>query len=207
MLILSKPTATLEQCLTWAKNKKATDLFIELVPKLYSIAEKEGVNPVLVVVQCAKETGYCRFGGVLDSSFKNTCGLKIPQGGGCTDPNAHMRFETWEDGILAQVEHLALYAGKENYPLDNPKDPRHFEYLLGTAPYVVNLSGNWAGGTYGEDLVKMIKEVEETKVIETPATDQVLHEIEELKKENSNLKDKQEKLKKKIAEMLEILQN
>lgn len=163
MLILNNPTATLSQCISWAKSKKASELFMDILPILYNTGVKEGIDPTLVVVQCAKETGYCKFGGVLDASFKNTCGLKVPQGGGCTDPNAHMRFNTWEDGVLAQVQHLALYSGKEGYPLKNPIDPRHFSYLHGKCKTVESLSGNWAGATYGQDLVKMMNDVINTK--------------------------------------------
>lgn len=166
MNILSKPTSTLAQCIQWAKNKKASQLFLDIVPILYNTAVKEGVDPTLVVAQCAKETGYCKFGGVLDASFKNTCGLKISKGGNCSDPNAHMRFKSWEDGALAQVQHLALYAGKQGYPLANPIDPRHFSYIKGKCKTVESLSNNWAGATYGQDIVRMMKEIINTSVEE-----------------------------------------
>ena len=178
MNILSKPTSTLGQCVQWARNKKAPELFMSIIPILYNTAEANGVDPTLVVAQCAKETGYCKFGGVLDASFKNTCGLKTPAGGSCTDPNAHTRFASWEDGALAQVQHLALYAGKAGYPLANPVDPRHFKYLFGKCPSVESLSGNWAGKTYGQDLVKMMKDI-----INTPSDPRV-DEVEKIKKEN-----------------------
>lgn len=157
--ILSKPTSTYEQCKKWAESKKTSALFMEILPILYNTAVENGVDPTLVVAQCAKETGYCRFGGVLDASFKNTCGLKTPGGGGDKDKNAHTRFNSWEDGALAQVQHLALYAGKEGYPLSNPKDPRHFSDLFGKCKTVKSLSNNWAGSGYGEDLEKMMKEI------------------------------------------------
>ena len=163
MNILSRPTSTLAQCLQWAINKKAPDLFLTIVPILYNTAHAEGVDPTLVVAQCAKETGFCKFGGVLDASFKNTCGLKTTKGGGCKDPNAHTRFKSWSDGAKAQVQHLALYAGKSGYPLKNPTDPRHFPSLFGKCKTVESLSGNWAGATYGQDLVKMMKEIRNIK--------------------------------------------
>lgn len=157
--ILLKPTSTYEQCKKWAESKNASDLFMEILPILYNTAVENGVDPTLVVAQCAKETGYCKFGGVLDASFKNPCGLKTPGGGGDKDKNAHTRFDSWEDGVLAQVQHLALYAGKDGYPLSNPKDPRHFADLFGKCKTVKSLSNNWAGSGYGEDLEKMMKEI------------------------------------------------
>ncbi|MBH7767244.1 cell wall-binding repeat-containing protein [Clostridioides difficile] len=161
--ILGQPTASLEACLKWAKSKKANDLFIELIPILYDTAVQEGVNPVLAVAQSAKETGFCNFGGVLDASFKNPCGLKTSVGGSDTDKNAHSRFDTWEEGILAQIQHLCLYAGQDGYPLSNPVDPRYEKSLFGKAKTVESLSNNWAGGQYGQDLVRMMGEIEATK--------------------------------------------
>lgn len=161
--ILGQPTASLEACLKWAKSKKANDLFIELIPILYDTAVQEGVNPVLAVAQSAKETGFCNFGGVLDASFKNPCGLKTSVGGSDTDKNAHSRFDTWEEGILAQIQHLCLYVGQDGYPLSNPVDPRHEKSLFGKAKTVESLSNNWAGGQYGQDLVRMMGEIEATK--------------------------------------------
>lgn len=212
MNILNNPTSSLNQCITWAKGKKATELFISLVPTLYKVAEQEGVDPTLVVVQCAKETGYCTYNGVLDESFKNTCGLKTPKGGDCDDPNAHTRFDSWEDGTLAQVQHLALYAGKEGYPLDNPIDPRHFKYLFGKCTTVESLSGNWAGMTYGQDLIRMMNEVinTESEIFEEEVVEETVHDdcyehlreiiqsqeelIEVLKSENISLVEKLNKI-------------
>lgn len=164
-LILSKATATIKQMQEWAKSKKANKLFIDLAPTFYNVATKAGVNPVLVYAQSAKETGYMKFGGVLNASFNNPCGLKTTQGGGDKDPNAHHRFKTWAEGIQAQVDHLALYAGAVGYPKLKTPDPRHYPYLKGTAPTVESLSGKWAPDSmYGTDIVKMIKEVEATPI-------------------------------------------
>lgn len=204
MNILNTSKVSVGQCVQWAKNKKATELFISIVPILHSTAVKEGVDPVLVVAQCAKETGYCRFGGVLDASFKNTCGLKIPQGGGCTDPNAHMRFNSWEDGALAQVQHLALYAGKKGYPLANPIDPRHFSYLHGKCKTVASLSGNWAGATYGQDLEKMMNDIINTKYVEESCSCNLEGQVKKLTEENDKLKKEVSDLKKKLTDISNI---
>ena len=177
MNILTKPTASFEQCKEWAIQKNASEEYMDILPWLYDISIQYGVNPVITVVQCAKETGYCKFGGVLDASFKNSCGLKTPSGGGDYDPEAHTRFNSWEEGIAAQVQHLCLYAGQEGFPLQNPNDPRHFPYLLGRCTTVEGLSGNWAGAGYGERLIEMCKEVEliETQKVNEPC---ILENIE-----------------------------
>lgn len=203
MLILNKPTSTYLQCKKWAESKNPNPLFLEILPKLYNIAIENDIDPTLVVAQCAKETGYCRFGGVLDASFKNPCGLKITQGGGNYDPNAHKRFDSWDDGINAQCQHLALYAGKEGYPLSNPLDPRHFPYLLGKCKTVESLSGNWAGKTYGQDLVVMMKQIINTKLDEVEKLEimvEILNSI--IDEKDKIIKELQEKLNK-IKDILE----
>jgi len=129
--IIGKATATAAQAKAWAKNLKAADCFIELADKFWEIAGAVGVNPVVAYCQSAKETGYGKFGGVLDATYFNTCGLKNTAGGGDYDKEAHKRFASWQEGIAAQVDHLALYAGASGYPKKDTPDPRHFDYLLG----------------------------------------------------------------------------
>lgn len=161
--IMSKTTATIEQMEEWAKKKGANQLFVDLAPLFYQISSGAGVNPLVTYTQSAKETGYMKFGGVLNASYKNPCGLKVEEGGGDKDPAAHKRFSSWEEGIRAQVDHLALYAGAVGYPKQNTPDPRHFSFIKGKATTVESLSGNWAPSpTYGSDIAKMIKEVEST---------------------------------------------
>ena len=108
--IMGKATATAAQAAEWAKKNGATELFISLAETFWKIAQAAGVNPVVAYAQSAKETGYGHFKGVLDASFKNPCGMKTKSGGANNDPNAHQRFSTWEEGIQAQIDHLALYA-------------------------------------------------------------------------------------------------
>ncbi len=161
--IMSKTKATVEQMQEWARKKGSNPLFVDLVPTFYVISERVGVNPLVTYCQSAKETGYMRFGGVLNATYHNPCGLKITAGGGDKDPSAHQRFKNWEEGIQAQVDHLALYAGADGYPKANTPDPRHFPFIKGSATTVESLGGKWApSATYGQDIVKLMKEVEAT---------------------------------------------
>lgn len=162
MLILGEGTKNATSLKQWAKKRNATQTFINNADLYIKVCKEKGVNWDVAYVQYAKETGYGKFGGVLDESYCNPCGLKNTSGGSCTDPNAHKRFKDWEEGINAHVDHLALYAGKEGYPLYNSPDPRHFPYLFGRCKTVESLSGNWApSSTYGTDLVKMISTIED----------------------------------------------
>lgn len=167
--IIGRATITVEQMKEWAKNKGANKLFIDLAPIFYDISVKAGVNPLVTYCQSAKETGYMKFTGVLNASFNNPCGMKTSKGGGDTDPNAHHRFRNWEEGVQAQVDHLALYAGATGYPKAGSPDPRHFPYLKGNAPTVESLGGKWApSSSYGTDIVKMMKELSATKATAVP---------------------------------------
>ena len=175
--IISNVDVSVESVEAWAKSKNATETFVSLasIYKKYGQA-RGGVNWVLAYVQAAKETGYGRFGGVLDESFHNPCGLKVPSGGDDYDPNAHKRFDNWEQGIIAHLDHLALYAGAKGYPktvyveswkteslsINETYDPRHIGWfgttsgILGKATNAIDLGNKWApSSSYGVDLYRM----------------------------------------------------
>jgi hypothetical protein len=161
--ILNGPTGTLAQMMLWAQNKKSKQFFIDIAPIFYKVATAEGVDPIVVYCQSAKETGYGNFGGTLDESFYNTCGMKTTAGGGDSDTTAHKRFASWEEGIQAQVDHLALYAGAYGYPKKITPDPRHFADIYGSAKTVESLSGRWAASAdYGRDIVKLMDNLKST---------------------------------------------
>ena len=155
--IISKTEVTVKQAEQWAKSKGATDNFVGLAQLYWKYAPSHGnVNPAIAYVQAAKETGYGKFGGVLNESYKNPCGMKTVVGGGDTDPNAHQRFNSWDDGVQAHLDHLALYAGADGYPRSSTYDPRHFVTVKGKAVTVNALGGKWAPSlTYGEEINKL----------------------------------------------------
>ena len=203
MKIINKPTATYKQCEEWIKSKKtANKLALENLPIMWNCAIKNGIDPVVLIAQSMKETGWYNFEGVVPASFHNPCGLKITKGGGDYEVGAHMRFASWEDGIMAQSDHLALYAGGSTVPKYSPecgthqnenckangttKDPRHFTYLFGKCPTVESLGCNWApSASYGTDIVKMINEV---YAIEVPLH---IEEPEPVEKEPVKIPEKQ----------------
>lgn len=155
--IVNQTTTSVSRMENWARSKNANPLFVQLASRFYNAATAAGIDPAVVYCQSALETGFMNFGGVLDETFCNPCGLKNPSGGGDTDPSAHMRFSSWTDGIRAQVDHLALYAGAVGYPNPNSADPRHFPYLFNTAQYVEDLSGKWAPSPgYGQKIIDLM---------------------------------------------------
>ena len=168
--IIGKAEVSKEKMMAWAKNKNNNEEYLFVMDLAWEMAEHLGIRPDVVCCQISKETGYLYKNGSatsLDASFHNPCGLKITQGGGDYVSSAHMKFPSWEHGILAYLDHLALYVGLEGYPLeeDYTLDPRHFTYLKGTVEYVEDLGGKWCPNVeYGKDIVKMVNEIKGTTV-------------------------------------------
>lgn len=156
--ILGSASSTPAAASSWARANGATPTFARLAPIYWQVATARGVRPEVAYALSAKETGFGNFGGVLDPSFKNVCGLKVTSGGGNYDPNAHKRFPSWRAGIAACVDHLALYAGQQGYPKRSTPDPRHFSFLAGRAPTVEALGGKWAPApSYGTSLAGLVR--------------------------------------------------
>ena len=161
--IISTTNISVERAQEWARGNGATQTFISLAPLYEKYAKSRGgINWAIAYVQAAKETGYGRFGGVLDESYHNPCGLKNPTGGDDYDPDAHKKFDNWDQGVIAHLDHLALYAGAQGYPKTNyvdkwkdaelmfneTYDPRHLGWystsLYGISKTINSLGGNWA---------------------------------------------------------------
>jgi N-acetylmuramoyl-L-alanine amidase len=160
LAIINNLPYSVEGMREYARSKKATDKFIEIAEIYGKYASSVGVDPVGAYCQAAKETGFGKFGGVLDESYCNPCGMKKRTGGGDYDKEAHQRFASWEDGVKAHVDHLALYAGASGYPKKDTTDPRHFVSIFGTAKTFEDLTGKWATNPkYGTELIAMVDSV------------------------------------------------
>jgi N-acetylmuramoyl-L-alanine amidase len=158
--ILGPPGASVERAQAWARANGATPTFVRLASLYWRLAPKRGIRPEVAYAQSAKETGFGRFGGVLDASFHNPCGLKRTAGGGNYDRRAHRRFSTWRQGVTAHLDHLALYAGARGYPKRATPDPRHFPFLRGRAPTVQKLGGAWApSASYGREVLVFARQI------------------------------------------------
>ena len=159
--ILGKPTVTVGVGKAWAQSKGATRAFVSLARIYWREGPQRGsVRPEVAYAQAALETNFGRFGGVIDASYRNPCGMKKSSGGDNYDPSAHQRFRTWTEGIRAHLDHLALYTGARGYPRKETFDPRHFPTLLGTAKTVEALGGKWAPSpTYGVKITRYAEEM------------------------------------------------
>jgi len=160
--LLGSALITPEQLKLWARSKGMPEEGIELVDIYYELSQVKGLNPVIQYAQMCYETGWLyknKSAAGIDASYHNPCGLKTTVGGGDYDANAHMRFDTWRDGIDAHTDHSALYAGAPGYPKEITKDPRHFKWIFGRATTVEQLSGNWAPSpTYSLTILRLYNE-------------------------------------------------
>lgn len=185
--IIEEPIDLKNQAKQWAKNKGATETFIGLADLYWELYESRGkVNPIVAYAQAALETGYGKFGGVVDESYKNPCGMKKSKGGDDSSVAAHTKFNTWADGVSAHLDHLALYADANGYPRSDTKDTRHFPYLLGTVKYVEELSGKWATTQdYGLKIIELMFEISNTIVVDNFQS----CKLDDVKAEKPNLDD------------------
>jgi N-acetylmuramoyl-L-alanine amidase len=156
--ILGPATSTLAAVLA-NTDRSATGWFLHAVEELWTAGTLLGVDPVVLAAQAALETGWGKFGGVLDTSFNNTCGLKTARGGGDSDPNAHTRFPDLATGALAHAQHLYAYATARALP-DGIRlvDPRFALVARGSAPTVDRLAGRWAPDPdYGRKITALVR--------------------------------------------------
>ena len=151
-----RPTADRRRVHRWADSKRCAEVFHDIIDAGWDQAGDTGIDAAVFVAQAAKETGFGKFGGVIDASFHNSCGLKTAAGGDNDDPDAHMRFPDWERGTRAHCAHLALYAGAISTARARQLgDPRAVDSIHGVAPTVQELGAKWAPDpAYGRSIVR-----------------------------------------------------
>lgn len=135
------------------KNNK--DFNIEIAKPFFMLAGAYKIDPMRAISQSILETGWFKFD---NSSVKpeqnNYCGLGATGGG-----VSGAAFDTIEDGVKAQLQHLYAYGCKDALPENETiVDPR-FKYVTrGIAPYWEQLAGRWAVPGYtGESAEEALK--------------------------------------------------
>ncbi len=104
-------------------------------------AAAEGINSDVAFAQMCLETGFLRFGGLVQKEWHNYCGL------GAMDPEHPGEiFETEELGVRAHIQHLQAYATTEEVKLNNELiDPRYnWVHKTKLAITIDDLTGTWA---------------------------------------------------------------
>lgn len=113
-------------------------------------ASLEGINSDVAFAQMCLETGFLRFGGLVQPEFHNYCGL-----GAIDAEHPGEVFETEELGVRAHIQHLQAYATKEETQLNGELiDPRYnWVHKTKYVEDIYGLAGTWATDPlYGQKL-------------------------------------------------------
>lgn len=122
-------------------------------------AAVEGINSDAAFAQMCLETGFLRFGGLVQPEFHNYCGL-----GAMDAEHPGEQFETEELGVRAHIQHLQAYATKEETQLKGELiDPRYnWVHKTKYIETIFDLTGNWATDPhYGEKIDSLLTAMED----------------------------------------------
>lgn len=104
-------------------------------------ANIEGINSDVAFAQMCLETGFLRFGGLVQPEWNNFCGL-----GSMDASHPGEKFPTEQIGIRAHIQHLQAYATKEDVKLNQDLvDPRYnWVHKTKYIEDIWGLTGTWA---------------------------------------------------------------
>ena len=140
---------------------------IEIAKSFYKLAPVYGIDPTRAIAQSILETGWFKYGGsAVTPDQHNYCGMGVTSNG-----VKGSSFDTIDDGVRAQLQHLYAYGCKDDVPTgETIVDPR-FKYVTrGIAPTWEELAGRWcvpgyegsdpeasmkAGTTYGQKIDRL----------------------------------------------------
>lgn len=118
----------------------------------------EGINSDLAFAQMCLETGFLRFGGLVQEDFHNYCGL-----GAMDAEHPGEKFESEQMGIRAHIQHLQAYATPEDIKLNNELiDPRYnWVHKTKLVEDLWGLAGSWASDPdYGLKINAILERME-----------------------------------------------
>lgn len=122
-------------------------------------ATAEGINSDVAFAQMCLETGFLKFGGLVQPDFHNYCGL-----GAMDADHPGEIFETEELGVRAHIQHLQAYATKEETQLHKELvDPRYnWVHKTKYIEDIFGLTGTWATDPhYGEKIDGLLTAMED----------------------------------------------
>ena len=173
-----------------AIKKNNANFDIEIAKAFFSLAPKYGIDPMRAISQSILETGWFKFvGSSVKPEQNNYCGLGAT-GGGVSGAS----FDTIENGVRAQLQHLYAYGCKAELPNgETLVDPR-FKYVTrGIASYWEQLAGRWAvpgfdgndaelavknGATYGQKIDRICDGLNATIISDSGDTTQQVPQVE-----------------------------
>ena len=156
-------------CESVIKNNSSFDT--NIVKAFFEIAPIYGIDPVRAISQSILETGWFKYAGsAVQPSHHNYCGLGVTVNG-----KPGNIFDTIENGVRAQLQHLYAYGSKNVLPANETLIDERFKYVTrGIAPTWEELAGRWAvpgfdgsdpeaaiknGTTYGQKIDKIYNSI------------------------------------------------
>lgn len=142
--IESETKTSSEKAQEWAKSRGAHERFINIAPSFWEYGKLTGINPEILYAQAAKETNFGKYTGSVKPEMNNWAGIKTnnPSGDKTYD---HEIFESPEEGVRAQFNHMGIYVGVD--PIGEPHPRWHVTSKVswkGTVKKVEDLGGKWA---------------------------------------------------------------
>jgi len=122
-------------------------------------ADAENINSDVAFAQMCLETGFLRFGGLVQPEWHNYCGL-----GAMGPENPGERFDTEQEGVRAHIQHLQAYATTEDIKLNKILiDPRYsWVHKTKYVEDIWGLAGTWATDPdYGTKINAILTRMEE----------------------------------------------
>lgn len=122
-------------------------------------AAAEGINSDVAFSQMCLETGFLRFGGLVQPYFHNYCGL-----GAMDAEHPGEQFETEQLGVRAHIQHLQAYATTEDIKLNQELiDPRYnWVHKTKFIEDIWGLTGTWATDpNYAKKIDAILSRLEE----------------------------------------------
>lgn len=154
---------------------------IEIAKTFFNLAPKYQIDPLMAIAQSILETGWFKYEqSAVTPDQHNYCGMGV-----VTNGIKGASFDTIEDGVTAQLQHLFAYGCKTVLPNDEEiLDPRFSLVTRGVAIYWQQLAGRWAcpgydttkyaipadamaaGNTYGQKIRNIYDRLVATEVTE-----------------------------------------
>lgn len=135
------------------------DFLVEFASYYIDEGLAEGINSDAAFTQMCLETGFLRFGGLVQEDWNNFCGL-----GAMDAAHPGEIFETEQLGVRAHIQHLQAYATTEDITLNNELiDPRYnWVHKTKYVEDIWGLAGTWAmDPDYGHKLDAILSRMED----------------------------------------------
>lgn len=135
------------------------DFLVEFASYYIDEGLAEGINSDVAFAQMCLETGFLRFGGLVQEEWNNFCGL-----GAMGPEHPGEIFETEQLGVRAHIQHLQAYATTEDIKLNNELiDPRYnWVHKTKFVEDIWGLAGTWATDpNYGTKIDAILTRMEE----------------------------------------------